>query len=242
MLGSMSPIQVFVFGIVQGILVLCTVGFFILLGITLSDGSTGGSDGRTARAADVAQPSQDGVAAAAISISEVDKKNDHIRGNENAKISIVEFSDFECPFCGRFHNTMQQVIEKYGDDVNWVYRHFPLESIHANARPAAIASECAAEQGKFWEFTDAVFENQSALSGGFDSIATQVGLNLSKFNTCVNSGKYDEVVTLDSEEAQAAGGRGTPYSILIDQDGNNVPINGAQPFSEVDRLLSELTS
>lgn len=89
---------------------------------------------------------------------------DHIRGNPNAAITIVEYSDFECPFCSRFHPTVKQALVDYGDQVRWVYRHFPLAQIHPNAIPSAEASECVAEQKGnegFWEFVDAMFESQS---------------------------------------------------------------------------------
>lgn len=239
-LDNMTPMQVFAFGLIEGILVLCTIGFFILLGIVLDDGSSAAT-ARTARTAPTAPAGNNAPAptpSAAVSISAVDKENDHIRGNVNAKISIVEFSDFECPFCQRFHETMQQVIDTYPDDVNWVYRHFPLESIHQNARSAAIGSECAAEQGKFWEFADAAFENYRTLAD-LTPVAQQAGLNMNAFNTCLNSGKYDDVVTADATEAQRAGGRGTPYSILVTEDGTMVPINGAQPFESVNATLQQ---
>src|SRR5680860_739244 len=86
-------------------------------------------------------------------------KDDNIRGNINAPITIVEYSDFQCPYCSRFHETMNQIIADYPEDVRWVFKHFPLDSIHPLARKTAEASECAAEQGKFWEFSDEVYTN-----------------------------------------------------------------------------------
>jgi len=97
-----------------------------------------------------------------ITIPEVTLEGDHTNGDADARIQIVEYSDFECPFCGRFHETMNQVMAQYGEsgDVNWTYRHFPLDQIHPQARPLAIASECVAELGgneKFWEFSNIMF-------------------------------------------------------------------------------------
>lgn len=92
-------------------------------------------------------------------------EEDHIRGNPNAPITLVEFSDFECPFCRRFHPTVQQAMAEYGDQIRWVYKHFPLDQIHPQARPAAEASECIAEQKGdegFWQFTDAIFKIQES--------------------------------------------------------------------------------
>lgn len=92
-------------------------------------------------------------------------EKDHIRGNPNAQITIVEFSDFQCPFCRRFHPTVQQALAEYGDQIRWVYKHFPLDQLHPQARPAAEASECIAEQkgnDGFWQFADEVFKSQES--------------------------------------------------------------------------------
>lgn len=97
-------------------------------------------------------------AAEKISVRAVDASREPVRGNVKAKISLIEYSDFECPFCKQFHATMQQVLAANEQDVKWVYRHFPLDSLHQQARPEANMSECAGEQGKFWEFTDSVFK------------------------------------------------------------------------------------
>lgn len=93
-----------------------------------------------------------------VTVRAVDAKKEVVRGNANAKISLIEYSDFECPFCKQFHNTMQQVMTTHEKNVKWVYRHFPLDSLHQQARPEALMAECAGEQGKFWEFTDSVFK------------------------------------------------------------------------------------
>lgn len=246
-LDNMSPMQVFVFGIVEGILVLCTIGFFVLLS---GNGgfSFGGDSGRVVKNNPTPPVVQQGGGepAAPGSITAVDKDNDHIRGNVNAKYSIVEYSDLECPFCSRFHDTMVSINQQYGEDVNWVYRHFPLESIHAEARPAAIASECAAEQGKFWEFTDAVFEAQA---GGqrlntemyTDIFSSFAGVNRGQFSTCLEDEKYDSVVTADAQEAAKAGARGTPYSLLVNEDGEVLQvISGAQPASAVEAAINSV--
>ncbi|MFA5827709.1 MAG: thioredoxin domain-containing protein, partial [Candidatus Paceibacterota bacterium] len=124
---------------------------------------------------------------------------DHIRGDINAPIKIVEYSDTECPFCKRFHVTMQQVMNEYGKNgkVAWVYRHSPIDSLHPKARKEAEATECANELGgndKFWEYIDRVYEITPANNGldplELPKIATYVGLNVTDFNTCLDSGKY----------------------------------------------------
>lgn len=172
-----------------------------------------------------------------ISLRDVTEE-DHIRGAKNAKITLVEFSDTECPFCKRVHPTLQKVIENYPNDVRWVYRHFPLDSLHPiKARKEAEATECANELGgneKFWAYLDRIFEvtpsnNQLDLEE-LPKIAESVGLNKKKFEECLKSGKYADHVAEDLADATSAGGNGTPYTVLITSDGNKYPISGAQPY------------
>ncbi len=246
-LNSFSPMQTFVFGIVGGVMTLCTIGFFILLGVMLNGGalSAASGDGDARVVANNAVPSApDSVVPSAVVKIEppIDNKKDHIRGNVNAKVTVVEYSDFECPFCSRFHPTMKQVLADYGDDVRWVYRQFPLESIHATARKRALASECAADQGKFWEFSDLIFERQteSGSDAVLSEIASSVGLNVSKFTSCLNDKKFDAEVQSDITAAAAAGCTGTPCSIIVGPDGSNTPINGAFPLDRVKALIDPL--
>ena len=241
-LNSMTPAQVFVFGIVEGILVLCTIGFFILLTMQFGGWSANPKIADRVGGAPSAQPAAPSGAAqpTAVTVAAIDEE-DHIRGNEDAEITIVEYSDFECPFCARFHDTMNQVVAQYGDDVRWVYRHFPLESIHPRARPAAIASECAADQGKFWEYGDTLIANQQALTDAdLRQYAANLGLNTSQFNNCLENKEHDDIVTADANDGLAAGARGTLYSVIIDQDGNTQVISGAQPFAAVEATIQGL--
>jgi protein-disulfide isomerase len=169
--------------------------------------------------------------------------DDHIRGSLDAPIKIVEYSDTECPFCKRFHETMNQVMANY-NQVAWVYRHFPLRSIHPKAPKEAEATECAAELGGnevFWQYLDRLFEI-SPTNNGLDlaelpKIAEFVGLDKKAFEQCLASGKYADKVTQQENEAVAAGGDGTPYSVLITSDGSQFPINGAQPYEVVKQIL-----
>lgn len=174
---------------------------------------------------------------------------DHIRGNRDAEVVIVEYSDLECPFCKAFHNTMQQVMDTYEDNqVAWVYRHFPIAQLHSKAIKEAEATECAAEQGgndAFWKYTDRLFEitnsNDSLDLAQLPQIASFVGLDVTAFNNCLSSGKYTKQIEEDVKEAAKAGAQGTPYSIAITRDGQKVVINGAEPFqtvkSKIDSLL-----
>lgn len=154
---------------------------------------------------------------------------DHVTGSADAKVTIVEWSDFQCPFCGSFHPTMKQAVAAYGDKVRFVFRQFPLESIHPNARPAAEASECAAEQGKFWEYADKLFENQETLSTDlYKKLAKDLELDTAKFNDCVTTRKYQQHVTDDTNSGLATGVRGTPASYV-----NGVEVPGAVPFEQL---------
>lgn len=148
---------------------------------------------------------------------------DHILGNPNAPIVMVEYSDLECPFCKSFHKTMRTILDQYGKtgSVAWVYRHFPLE-IHPKSPKESEATECAFEQGgndKFWTYTDKMFEITPA-NNQFDLtqlpvVAGQLGLDVSKFKTCLDSGKYASKVQADYDDGIKAGVNGTPNTILI---------------------------
>lgn len=176
--------------------------------------------------------------------------NDHILGNPDAPVKLVEFSDTECPFCKRFHPTMQQVMQEYGTkgQVAWVYRHFPLDQIHSKARKEMQATECANELGgnaKFWAYVDKLFQvtpsnNQLDLSL-LPQIAQDMGLDRSQFEQCLTGdsrgGKYANHIEADYQDATGSGGTGTPYSIVIAKNGKKFVISGAQPYSAVKSVI-----
>ncbi len=170
---------------------------------------------------------------------------DHIRGNPDAPVKIVEYSDFECPFCKRFHETMKQVSAEYGDKVAWVYRHYPLDQLHSKARKEAVASECAVELGgndAFWKFTDRFFDltpsnDQTDIGTVLPQIAKEIGLDGAKFATCLASGKYDAHVEENVQDAAATGGNGTPWSIIVTNSGKKYPLSGAQPYEAVKQII-----
>jgi len=156
-------------------------------------------------------------------------------GPEGAPVTIVEFSDFQCPYCARFVPTLKQVAATYGDQVRIVYRHFPLDSIHSNARKAAEASLCADEQGKFWEMHDAIFENQQALAvEQLKTTAAGLGLEAGLFDECLDSGRYEEQVEGDLQDGVKAGVQGTP-AIFV----NGRFLSGAVPFQTVAKMIDE---
>ncbi|OGZ43086.1 MAG: hypothetical protein A2719_01860 [Candidatus Ryanbacteria bacterium RIFCSPHIGHO2_01_FULL_45_22] len=171
---------------------------------------------------------------------------DHIRGNPDAPVKIVEYSDTECPFCKRFHDTMKQVMDEYGKsgEVAWVYRQFPLSQLHSKASKEAEATECANELGgsdKFWSYIDRLFEvtpsNDGLDPAELPKIAEYVGLDVTKFNTCLTSAKYAQHIEEDSQNAIATGGNGTPWSIVVAKNGKKYPLSGAQPYVAVKQLI-----
>jgi protein-disulfide isomerase len=171
-----------------------------------------------------------------VSVSEVTDK-EYIRGNPDALITIVEYSDFECPFCSRFHPTAQQAMDEYGDKIRWVYRHFPLTQIHPEATPSAEASECVGEQkgaDGFWQFTDAMFENQQGgLSPALSRrVAGEIGVNLAQYDDCVAARKYQKKVEADQTSGAAAGVTGTPASFV-----NGAPVYGAVPYANLKVII-----
>jgi protein-disulfide isomerase len=179
-------------------------------------------------------------------------EDDHIKGNINAAVKIVEYSDFECPFCQRFHGTMNQIVDEYdGDQVAWVYRQFPLEQLHpVKAMAEAVASECAAELGgndAFWQFADRMFEltetnNRTDIETVIPQIVNEIGLDNDAFQECFASGRYDDDIQEDIENAVVTGGRGTPWSVVIGPDGTTYPLNGAQPYASVKQLIDLVLS
>jgi len=162
----------------------------------------------------------------------------HIRGDINAPVTIIEFSDFQCSFCARFHNTMKEVSEAYPTQVKWVYKHFPLDSRHPVAREAGEASECAEDQGKFWEYTDKLYEDQLKISPSFlKETAVTLGLNTTQFNECLDGGKYTDLVEKDYQEGISAGVSGTPGGFI-----NGEVFEGAVPFSTLESKIEAILS
>lgn len=181
--------------------------------------------------------------------------DDHIRGNPNAKVKLIEFSDPECPFCKRHHNTMNKIMEEYGKSgqVAWVYRHFPLNQpdsngnvLHSKAGKESEALECANEQGgntKFWEYLDELFivtpSNNGLNLNELPNIASEIGLDADKFNKCLNSGKYAKKITDDQADGYNSGASGTPYNIVIAGNGKKFIINGALPFANIKAVIDQ---
>jgi protein-disulfide isomerase len=243
---TLSPKASFVLGLVGGMLVLCTIGFFILLSMALQGGlgakggspsaAPSGDNGAAApsAAAPSAAPPTDTVKA-----PKPVSSDDHVQGPSNAKVTLYEFSDFQCPFCQRFHPTMEQLMgdAAYKGKIRWVYRHFPL-SFHPNAMPAANAAECASEQGKFWEYADQLFQNQDQESDAYyGQLADKLGLNRSKFDSCYSAKKYQAKISAQQADGGSAGITGTPGTIIVAKDGSASLVPGAVPYDQLKQMV-----
>lgn len=169
-----------------------------------------------------------------------------VLGNKDAKIAIVEFTDYQCPFCAQLvNNTFPDVKKNYIDTgkIKYIVRDFPLTQIHPQAQKAAEAVNCAEEQGKFWEYHDVLFKNQTALTiDDLKKYAVNLGLNTGTFNSCLDTGKMAEIVKKDQAEGEKYGVNGTPSSFVGVIEGNTVKgvqVSGAVPFESFKATIEE---
>ena len=174
--------------------------------------------------------------------------NDPIIGNPNAPITIIEFSDFQCPFCAKFHiQTLPKIIDEYIKEgtVKLVFRDFPIQSIHSNALPASLAAECANEQGKFKEMHDKLFDKQNEWNNKnidnviilFNQYALEIGLEEEKFDSCLRNGKYVEEIQKDLNDGRTYGISGTPGFFIGNDKIGFVELKGAQPFESFKKVI-----
>ncbi|MDO8584955.1 MAG: thioredoxin domain-containing protein [bacterium] len=227
--GELSvPLAIIVAGLIIGVSVIYAVGKKSVTGPIADDGADVSG---TANALDKARA----VGA-----------DDHILGDPNAPVKIIEYSDTECPFCKRFHETMRQLVAEYDGKVAWVYRNFPLDSLHPKAPKEAAAAECAAELGgneAYWTYLNRLYEITPSNNGldfaELPKIAAYAGLNIAEFNACVASGKTTARVSADYAEAVAVGARGTPFSIVVSASGQKTTIPGALPLESVKNIVDE---
>lgn len=223
----------------------------LLIGISFAGGYFLGSSGTSNTAGtntivaqqqptQQAQPQQQ---AAPPGRTQVSLDDDPQIGDKNAGLVIIEFSDFQCPFCGRFFTqTLPQIKSEYIDTgkVLLVYRDFPLDSIHPQATPAALAANCANEQGKFWEYHDKIFENQQSMSdANYKAWAAELKLNTDQFNQCFDSQKYLTEVTKDFQEGSNTGVSGTPTFYIGNPQKGYVELVGAQPYSVFKQVIDQ---
>ncbi|MEN9557921.1 MAG: hypothetical protein RL141_290 [Candidatus Parcubacteria bacterium] len=232
-----SPKTMFFFGLATGVGAMAIVSLLVILSLLMSGKAFAAETKVNApvATAPTAPVAPDEPLPPAGPVPEVDDE-DHIRGNKDAKVTLIEYSDFECPFCLRHLDTVDQILEAYPNDVRLVYRHYPL-SFHPEAQKAAEASECAAEQGKFWEMHDAIFAANAAGTMSvtkWKEIAATLKLNTSKFNDCLDTGKMASKVNEDLQEGSVAGVTGTPATFV-----NGSLVSGAVPFAQFDGFVKQ---
>lgn len=172
-------------------------------------------------------------------------ETDHIRGNQDAKITLIEYSDYECPYCATFHPIMTQVMEKYGDKIAWVYRHYPLP-FHPQAQPAADAAECVSKVGgndAFWTYSDSLFAinagSGTITQADIDQAVLDAGVSATAVKTCVDAGEFTQLITDQMSGGAAAGVNGTPGTIIVTDDGQYELINGALPYEQVSQMIEK---
>lgn len=181
-------------------------------------------------------------------IVKISADDDPVIGDPNAPISIIEFSDFQCPFCARFHiQTLPSILEEYVDQgkVKLIFRDFPIQNIHPNALPASVAAECANEQGKFKVMHDKLFDNQKEWSGLetanamslFSQYALEMELEQEVFDSCLTNGKYIEEIRNDLNDGRTYGVSGTPGFFIGNDQVGYVELKGAQPFESFKKVI-----
>lgn len=175
---------------------------------------------------------------------------DFIKGNPNAPILMIEYSDYDCPFCKEYHETLTQIMNVYGvtGKVAWVYRQFPIAKLHPNAPKITEAALCVGALGgsdAFWKFTDAIFLNREATEQtnmlSLPEYATDAGVDMGAYQNCIASGEKTAAVEAAVKEAFDLGARGTPYTVII-VGSEQAVINGAQPYEVVDSIIQNLIS
>jgi len=230
----------FLLGLFVGVSVVSVIALAGTVGVLISGKGAGANAGTPIAAAPTPTPTQAAPQpVAAGPLPPVDSE-DYIRGNADAKVTLVEYSDFECPFCLRHLDTVNQILADYPNDVRFVYRHFPL-SFHPQAQKAAEAAECAGDQGKFWEMHDKIFEANGTATmslAKWKELAGELGLNQATFDTCLDSGETAGRVAKDLQEGTTAGVGGTPGTFV-----NGQLVEGAVPYATFKSIIdAELAS
>lgn len=239
-----NPKTMFFMGLFVGISSVTTIALALVVGMMVSGKGFGVAVAAGQQVAAAPSPSVAPTPSAvpeptpSAPVKPVDEKTEYVRGPKNAKVTLIEYSDFECPFCLRHVPTIEQVMKEYPNDVRLVYRHFPL-SFHPEAQKAAEAAECAGAQGKFWEMHDKIFDANKAGKMSVETwkaTAKELGLNTAKFDKCLDGGEMAGKIAKDQQEGADAGVQGTPATYV-----NGVLVEGAVPFStfktKIDALL-----
>jgi protein-disulfide isomerase len=206
----------------------------------LEKGSSLASDtGNVAGAADAKVPAQ-----AKVDLAKPSNK-DHIRGSQNATLALIDYSDFSCPYCKRFNVTLKDMLTQYDGKVQLVYRHFPLSSLHPNAQKQAEASECVFKLGgdaKFWLYADQLYASTTDVTvDTMKTMAANLGVDKTKFNTCLDSGEMKAVVDADAQSGTKAGVSGTPGDFLMNlKTGEFEKLQGAVSIDDLKAAIDAM--
>lgn len=246
MFKELPPKTSFVFGIVAALAVIGLISFLVLVGVFLKGGlpvsNNTAADETTSTSNPPQEPNQLEIVMRPVT------EDDHILGNKNAAITLVEYSDLECPYCKYFYLETKKLLEAYPNDMRLVFRHYPLTSLHSKAKKEAEAAECAAEQGKFWEYLDKIFEVTPSNNGlsldDLPKLAQEIGLNKPKFEKCLEDGKYITRVEADIDDANTVSNnaQSTPLSVFITSKGEKFAIPGYVSFEQLKEIMETLLS
>ena len=170
--------------------------------------------------------------------------SDHIIGSPTAPIVMVEYSDFQCPYCQMIYPSLKQIQSTSNGQIAWVMREFPLYQIHPNAMPAANAAECiAAQTGNdgWWKFVEDDFANQSGIGTAFFTAEAQkLGVDMTKYNSCVSNSTYLTKIEGEITDAENSGGNGTPFTVIINtKTGKQYPVSGALPLAQIEAVINQ---
>ena len=244
------PKTMFFLGLFVGVAACTTLALmFIIWSMVSGKGiavAAAGSNAQQVAVNNPAQPTANDPSAQqqppASPVKPVDEAHDHIRGAKNAKVTLIEYSDFECPFCKQHEATMQQVLKDYPNDVRLVYRNYPL-SFHQNAMKEAEAAECVSELGgqdAYWKFHDQIFARTTSNGTGFaldqlGPLAKEVGVDQTAFQKCLDSDKYVAAINQSEQDGVAAGVQGTPGTFV-----NGTMVEGAVPYSQFKTMIDAI--
>jgi protein-disulfide isomerase len=214
--------------IIAGVIIAGAIIFTNHAGTTVAAANAPAGTGATVASANVPAPSA----------------SDHIIGSPTAPIVMVEYSDFQCPYCQMIYPSLKQIESTSAGKIAWVMRDFPLYQIHPNAMPAANAAECIAAQlgnAGWWQFADDDFANQANIGTAFFTAEAQkLGVNMTEYNTCVTNSTYLSKIEQDTTDAENAGGNGTPFTVIINtKTGKQYPISGALPLAQIQSVIAQ---
>ncbi len=222
-----SPKANFFIGLLAGVAIISLVGFGYLGN---NQNKNNNSNGEQNNSEQVAGEQGEGEKNIELAITE----GDYVLGNPDAPVKVFEFSDFQCPYCQRFHVTMHRLVEEYDGQVAWIFKHFPISS-HPLAYPGALATECAGEQGKFWEMSDKIYEDKNLNQESFAQFAEEMNLNMDQYNSCIEEERHKEKIASDYNLGVESGVRGTPTNFV-----NNQAVPGAVPYENMVEIVENI--